>query len=65
MQKIQRISAGVRFESDVLAFVDRVAAEQQRTRSYVINAMIRWYAKQLHEQQAMVEPVPVEPVIRL
>ncbi len=65
MKQIKRISAGVRFESDVLSFIDRLADEQQRTRSFIINAVFRWYVKWLEEQRVKVEPVKAEPVIRL
>ena len=66
MDKIIRKSAGVKFESDVLAFVDRLAREQQRSRSFIINAILRWYAKWLAEQrQSKVEAMKSEPVIRL
>ena len=66
MEKIERKSAGVKFESDVLKFVDGLARDQQRSRSFVINAILRWYAKWLAEQlEPKVETVKPEPVIRL
>jgi len=66
MEKIVRKSAGVKFESDVLTFIDQLAREQQRSRSFIINAILRWYAKWLAEQaQQKVETVKPEPVIRL
>jgi metal-responsive CopG/Arc/MetJ family transcriptional regulator len=53
MNKIERVSAGVKFESDVLLVLDRMAAEHQRTRSFIINAIIRWYVKEsIATQQA-------------
>jgi len=45
MEKIIRKSAGVKFESDVLAFIDQLAREQQRSRSFIINSILRWYGK--------------------
>jgi len=51
MEKIVRKSAGVKFESDVLEFVDQLAREQQRSRSFIINQVIRWYARWIVEQQ--------------
>jgi hypothetical protein len=45
MKEIKRISAGVMFESDVLHFIDRLAAEQQRTRSFIINHVIRHFCR--------------------
>lgn len=60
-----RKSAGVKFESDVLDFIDRMAREQQRSRSFIINAILRWYSKWLLEQQSKVEPGKDQPVIRL
>jgi predicted transcriptional regulator len=65
MEKIVRKSAGVKFESDVLEFVDRIAREQQRSRSFIINSILRWYGKWLAEQKAKVETDMPEPVIRL
>jgi len=65
MEKIVRKSAGVKFESDVLAFMDQLAREQQRSRSFIINAVFRWYAKWLAEQNQKVESTRPEPVIRL
>ena len=64
MEKIVRKSAGVKFESDVLTF-DQLAREQQRSRSFIINAILRWYAKWLMEQKLKVETAKPEPVIRL
>ena len=60
-----RKSAGVKFESDVLDFIDGMAREQQRSRSFIINAILRWYSKWLLEQQSKVEPGKDQPVIRL
>ena len=65
MEKIVRKSAGVKFESDVLTFIDELAREQQRSRSFIINAILRWYAKWLMEQKLKVETAKPEPVIRL
>jgi predicted transcriptional regulator len=66
MQKIIRKSAGVKFESDVLTFIDGLAREQQRSRSFIINAILRWYSRWLIEQgQQRVEPAKTEPVIHL
>ncbi|MBN8420753.1 MAG: hypothetical protein J0L73_17690 [Verrucomicrobia bacterium] len=65
MEKIVRKSAGVKFESDVLDFIDGMAREQQRSRSFIINAILRWYSKWLVEQQSKVEPGKDQPVIRL
>jgi predicted transcriptional regulator len=66
MEKIIRKSAGVKFESDVLDFIDGLAREQQRSRSFIINAILRWYAKWLAEQaQQKVEAVKSELVIHL
>ena len=64
MIKIERKSAGVKFESDMMAFVDRIAREQQRSRSFIINAILRWYSRYLAEQQK-VEAQREVPVIRL
>ena len=65
MEKIVRKSAGVKFKSDVLEFVDRIAREQQRSRSFIINSILRWYGKWFDEQKAKVETDKPEPVIRL
>jgi len=50
---IKRISAGVVFESDVLQFIDQLASTQQRPRSFIINQIIRHYAR-------MQQPKPQE-----
>jgi predicted transcriptional regulator len=65
MEKIIRKSAGVKFESDVLAFIDQLAREQQRSRSFIINSILRWYGKWLVEQKQKVDASTVEPIIRL
>lgn len=65
MQKIIRKSAGVKFEIDVLEFIDRLAREQQRSRSFIINSILRWYGNWLEEQKSKVETGRQEPVIRL
>ena len=65
MEKIQRKSAGVQFESDVLAFIDQITREQQRSRSFIINSILRWYARHLEEEKEKVEKGRAEPVIRL
>jgi metal-responsive CopG/Arc/MetJ family transcriptional regulator len=64
MEKIARVSAGVKFESDVLAFIDGLARENQRSRSFMINAIIRWYLRQ-HKELTKVEAEDRVPVIRL
>ncbi len=60
-----RKSAGVKFESDVLEFIDGLAREQQRSRSFIINAILRWYSKWLLEQQSKVDVEQEQPIIRL
>jgi len=65
MEKIVRKSAGVKFESDVLEFIDRMAREQQRSRSFIINSILRWYGKWLEDQKTKVDAERREPVIRL
>ena len=41
-----KIAAGVAFDPEVLEFLGRVCTEFQRDRSFVINAIIRDYARQ-------------------
>jgi len=41
-----KIAAGVAFDPEVLKFLRRLCAEFQRDRSFVINAIIRDYARQ-------------------
>jgi predicted transcriptional regulator len=65
MEKIVRKSAGVKFESDVLDFIDRLAREQQRSRSFIINSILRWYGRWLADQKPKVEDDNQQPVIRL
>jgi metal-responsive CopG/Arc/MetJ family transcriptional regulator len=64
MEKIARVSAGVKFESDVLTFIDGLARENQRSRSFIVNAIIRWYLRQ-HKELTKVESDEKVPVIRL
>ncbi|MES2595768.1 MAG: hypothetical protein V4662_10555 [Verrucomicrobiota bacterium] len=64
MQKIMRKTAGVIFESDVLEFVDSLARDEQRSRSFIVNSILRWYGKWLQEQKTKVEPKKETPVIR-
>ena len=45
MKPIKRVSAGVMFESDVLSFIDQLATTQQRNRSFIVNSIIRYYAR--------------------
>lgn len=41
-----KIAAGVAFDPEVLEFLRRLCTEFQRDRSFVINAIIRDYARQ-------------------
>ena len=53
------------FESDVLNFIDRLAAEQQRNRSFIINHVIRHFCRlsQLAIQvEAAAHPQTTPPV---
>lgn len=43
-----KIAAGVAFDPDVLEFLRHLCAEFRRDRSFVINAIIRDYARQQH-----------------
>lgn len=52
----------MKFESDMMEFVDLMAREQGRSRSHVINAILRWYARWLSEQHRVDVPRK-EPVI--
>lgn len=68
MKEIKRVSAGVVFESDVLAFIDQLALSQQRNRSFIINNIIRFYARAMQSPQAPAEaalipqPNPTEAI---
>ncbi|GEP44461.1 hypothetical protein [Brevifollis gellanilyticus] len=64
MQKIKRTTAGVTFESDVLEFIDSLARDEQRSRSFIVNSVMRWYGKWLAEQKAKVEAKRQETVIQ-
>jgi hypothetical protein len=48
----------------MMEFVDRLAREQQRSRSFVINAILRWYARWVSEQHKVEMSQRKEPVIR-
>jgi len=52
MKEIKRVSAGVMFESDVLHFIDQLAAAQQRNRSFIINSIIRYYSRMIQASPA-------------
>ncbi len=65
MKEIKRVSAGVKFESDVLGFIDRLAEENQRNRSFVINQIIRHYARTIQQQQRESAPPATEKAIAL
>ena len=65
MEKIQRVSAGVKFESDVLSFIDALARDQQRSRSFIINSILRWYGKWLVEEKAKVDARKSESAIQI
>lgn len=65
MQKIERKSAGVKFESDVLAFADALARQQQRSRSFIVNTGLRWYARHIAEQHRIDAAQEVPTVIKM
>jgi metal-responsive CopG/Arc/MetJ family transcriptional regulator len=62
MKEITRVSAGVMFESDVLAFIDNLAATQQRNRSFIINNIIRYYARANQSATVPLEPAAPLPI---
>lgn len=66
MEEIKRIPAGVMFESDMLALVDAIALEQRRSRSFIINTIIRMYARQQEQAGTPVKTaqVPSPQVIK-
>lgn len=43
------ITAGVNFDPDVLRYLDKLSAEEDRPRSYIVNKIIRDYAKRSNE----------------
>lgn len=63
MKEIKRVSAGVMFESDVLAFIDHLAATQQRNRSFIVNSIIRYYARMTQPPTAQHESAVSLPII--
>lgn len=44
MPKSIKIGSGVRFEKEVLEYLDRIAKQEERTRSQVINRIIKEHA---------------------
>lgn len=74
MKEIKRVSAGVMFESDVLDFINQLAFAQQRHRSFIVNSIIRYYARLIHplgtERESAVslpvipQPLETPPFIR-
>ena len=63
MKDIKRVSAGVMFESDVLAFIDHLAATQPRNRSFIVNSLIRYYARMTQTSAALHESGVILPLI--
>lgn len=64
MKEIKRVSAGVMFESDVLDFIDHLAIAQQRHRSFIVNSIIRHYARLTQPLAVQQEPavgLPITP----
>jgi len=61
MKEIKRVSAGVVFESDVFTFIDLLAAEQQRNRSFIINQIIRHYVRMTQQSQKEGAQAKLEP----
>jgi metal-responsive CopG/Arc/MetJ family transcriptional regulator len=54
MKQIERIGISVRIESDVLEALERMAMESQRTRTFMINHMLRHYIRlATHQAQAV------------
>lgn len=49
MKEIKRVSAGVMFESDVLKFINSLASANQRNRSFIINQIVRHYARMMQQ----------------
>lgn len=46
-KKSPYVSTGVNLETEVVAFLDRLAAQEERPRSFIINRIVREYAEQL------------------
>ena len=65
MKEIKRVSAGVMFESDVLKYIDRIATEQQRNRSFIINRIIRQYARMVIQQIENTSPEPEKAPVEI
>lgn len=45
-KKSPYVSTGVNLETEVVAFLNRLAAQEERPRSFIINRIIRDYAEQ-------------------
>lgn len=56
MKGIKRRSAGVMFESDVLTFIDQLAIEHRRNRSFIINQIVRQYVRMVQQQKVVAQP---------
>jgi metal-responsive CopG/Arc/MetJ family transcriptional regulator len=62
MNVITRKNTGVILHSDVIAMVDAVAAEQFRSRSFIINHMLREYLCIMRQKGlTKVTPTAVQP----
>jgi metal-responsive CopG/Arc/MetJ family transcriptional regulator len=64
METIRRIPAGVMFESDVLAYVDLLAAEHRRSRSFIINVIVRTYAREQEQRRQQLETSTTEQRVK-
>ena len=51
-----RIAAGVAFDQDVLEYLRRLCQENQRDRSFIINALVREHARQREDRTRKAEP---------
>ena len=46
-KKSPYVSTGVNLETEVVEFLNRLAAQEERPRSFIINRIIREYAEQM------------------
>lgn len=46
-KKSPYVSTGVNLETEVVAFLDQMAAHEERPRSFIINRIIREYAERI------------------
>lgn len=56
----RKIHTGISLDEDVLTYLDQLAARDQRTRSFIINTIVRDHAKRngVSQESRVAEAIP-------